>query len=133
MDAIQNRTLLYEKPKQGPPLPACDLMPAGLYPACLSTVTRYESQWGPRIGFVFCISEGAHKGKTVTLTTGTNLSRQSKLGETLRGLLARELADYELRAGFDPECLEGTECRILVEERATRCGTPYMTVDRILM
>jgi len=113
-------------------LPASELIPAGLYGASLVEVQHYDSTWGERIGFVFLITEGEHTGKKVTLTTATNLNRMSKLGQTLRGLLARELTDNEIRSGFDPHSLTGTECRVLVDERTTRCGTPYATVDRIL-
>jgi len=131
MENIQDRSLLYEQTVDKA-LPAGDLIPAGLYGACLVEVQNYDSAWGERVGFVFRITEGEHTGKRVTLSTATNLSRMSKLGQTIRGLLARELADYEIRSGFDPQCLEGTECRILVDEHKTRSGTPYATVDRIL-
>ena len=131
MHAIQNRSLLYDGATHGP-MPACDLIPPGLYEAALNEVQRYESNWGERIGFVFRITEGEHTGKTVTLSTATNLTRLSKLGQTVSDLLARELNDAELVYGFKPECLKGTECKILVDEHTTRSGTPYATVGRIL-
>jgi len=130
MESILNRSLLY-KNTADKALPAGALIPAGLYAACLDEVQNYDSAWGERIGFVFRITEGEHTGKRVTLSTATNLNRMSKLGQTLRGLLARELTDNEIRAGFDPHSLTGTACRILVDERTTRSGTPYATVDRI--
>jgi hypothetical protein len=131
MQSIQNRTLLYETSQQKP-LPACDSIPAGLYPARLDSVTRYQGGWSERVGFVFHIAEGKYLGKTVTLSTATNLNRQSKLGETLHGLLGRELSDAEVTGGFDPECLVGTECDVLVMKRTNRSGKAYLTVDRIL-
>jgi len=131
MENIQDRSLLY-KQTEHTVMPAGELIPPGLYEASLAEVHKYDSAWGDRIGFVFRITEGEHTGKIVTLSTATNLSRMSKLGQTLHGLLARELADYEIRDGFDPQCLEGTECRILVDEHKTRSGAPYATVDRIL-
>jgi len=131
MENIQDRSLLYEQTADKA-LPAGEFIPAGLYGACLDQVQKYDSAWGERIGFVFRITEGEHTGKMVSLSTATNLSRMSKLGWTIRGLLARELTDNEIRTGFDPQCLKGTECRILVDERLTRCGTRYAAVDRIL-
>jgi len=131
MHDIQNRSLLYEMPP-GIAMAACDLVPPGLYQATLTEVKRYVSNWGERVGFVFCITEGHYANSTVTLSTATNLSRSSKLGRTLADLLARELTDAELLYGFQPERLKGTECKILVDEHSTRCGTPYSEVGRVL-
>ena len=131
MENIQDRSLLYEQTAHTV-MPSGELIPSGLYEASLAKVHKYPSAWGDRIGFVFRITEGEYTGKLVTLSTATNLGRMSKLGQTLHGLLARELTDYEIRDGFDAQCLEGTECRILVDERTTRNGTPYATVGRIL-
>ena len=80
-------------------MPSGELIPSGLYEASLAKVHKYPSAWGDRIGFVFRITEGEYTGKLVTLSTATNLGRMSKLGQTLHGLLARELTDYEIRDG----------------------------------
>lgn len=135
MQAVQNRSLLYESEPLAAAevLPEADLVPPGLYPAKLSRVQLFSNAWGERVAFVFVITGQEQAGKVVIHSTSTNLSRLSKLGVTLSGLLGRKLAAYELEGGFDPAALEGASCRLVLGRATTRSGTPFTKVDSILL
>ena len=130
MYAIQNRSLLYEKTK--PMTATAEVLPVGLYPAHLQAIKPFENAYSPRYRFVFCIDDDTHQGQTVTLTTATNLNRKSKLGQTVKALLGRELSDSELINSFNPACLIGTVCEILITQETNKAGRVYATIDRIL-
>ena len=129
METIQNRSLLYKTPAA---LPPSDLIPPGVYHAQLDDVQRFSNSFGDRLGLVFAVTKGAHAGEVVTLSTSTNLSRQSRLGKTMKALLGRELSDADLEYGYEPDKLIGTPCQLVLGRAATRAGKPYTTVENVL-
>jgi len=131
MQAIQNRSLLYESPDQKP-LPATDVVPRGIYAAQLAEVHQFTNAWGERWAFVFRITDEAHQGEQVMLSTATRLTRQSRLGQTIEALLGRELTDAELLYQYQPKQLKGKPCQIVLGQAATKAGKTYTTVEHIL-
>ena len=109
-----------------------EVLPAGLYPAHLKAIDSFQNAYSPRYRFVFCIDDDMNHGQTITLTTATNLNSKSKLGQTIKALLGRELSDRELINSFNPACLIGTVCKILTTHETNKAGKVYSTIDRIL-
>ena len=129
METIQNRSLLYKTPASMPP---SDLIPPGVYHAQLDKVQRFSNAFGDRLGLVFVITEGEHAGEVATLSTSLKMSRQSRLGKTMKGLLGRELSDAELVYDYKPDKLIGALCQLVLGRAATRAGKPYTTVENVL-
>lgn len=102
----------------------------GVYPAKLTNIKQFENSYGPRLGFEFTL-RGDADGKMVMQSTRPNLTAKSKLADILRGLLGRELNDFELSQGFDIEDLVGTDCQVLVRVGRGKNGSTYSNVEQV--
>lgn len=99
----------------------------GTYAAILTGIKQFQNTYGQRIGFEFTIDSG----EKVMRSTAPQLTRQSKLAEVIEGMLGRELADKELREGFDVESLLDKKCSILVLQSKSKAGVVYSNVERV--
>ena len=107
------------------------VVPNGTYPAKLTSIKQFENAYGERVGFEFTLQDGEVDGMTVMRSTSPNLSPKSKLAELLRGLLGRDLAEFELTGGMDVEDLIGTECKVLVLQSRGKSGQMYSNVEQV--
>ncbi len=107
------------------------MIPDGIYPATLTRIKQFENAYGQRVGFEFTLRGDELDGTTTMRSTSPNLSRYSKLGELLKGLIGRGLEDQEIMQGVDIEELIGTECRVLVLQSKSKSGQVYSNVEQI--
>lgn len=111
-------------------------IPVGVYKAKLAGVEKEEEGiYGDYVRLKFEIAEGDYKGTERTqicslkLTKGKNRETNSKLFNTLTGLLGKE---PEKDAEIDLENLIGTECQIFVEDKEEKAGVVWQDITRVI-
>lgn len=114
------------KPEREP-----ELVASGVYQAELTEVKTFTNSFGERIGFVFTLRGGDTEGKSLMRSCSPQLTRNSKLGEILKGLLKRELTEAEMRKGLDLETLIGTRCQVLVVNEQGKTGHRYSNIGQV--
>lgn len=112
---VQNRSVLYETP--GPAL-----VPEGVHEAELAEVRRFNNVFGERVGLVFRLVAGPHRGVELMEAAALKASPRGKLAELLRGMGG---ADGSLLTAHE---LVGRHCRIAVRHESTRDGKTYAAV-----
>jgi hypothetical protein len=112
---IQNRSVLYEKPEP-------DLVPEGIHEADLVDVRRFANVFGERVGLVFKIASGSHKGVELMEAAALKPSPRGKLAELLRGMGG---ADGSLLTAHE---LVGRRGRIAVRHEASKTGKIYAAI-----
>jgi hypothetical protein len=119
---IQNRSDLY---KILAPLDNPAIVPQGIHPARLIEVRRFNNSFGERVGLVFEITGGTHRGAQVMESATLKNNPRSKLADLLRGIGGG--GEVELLAAND---LIGRDCKILIKHEQNRQGKSYAAVSQ---
>lgn len=111
-------------------------IPVGMYQAKLTDIEKQEEGlYGDYVRLKFEIIEGDYKGVerklicSFKLTKGKNRETNSKLFNTLTGLLGKE---PEKDTEIELETLVGTECQIFVEDKEEKDGIVWQDVTKVL-
>lgn len=107
------------------------VVPNGTYDAKLTGIKQFQNTYGDRVGFEFTLEGEGVEGMTVMRSTSPNLSPQSKLAELLRGLLGRDMTEFEYSNGMEIEDIVGTECKVLVLQSRGKGGATYSNVEQV--
>ena len=112
---VHNRSVLYAEPE---PV----LVPEAVYEADLVEVRRFSNVFGERVGLVFKIASGPHRGIDLMEAATLKASPRGKLAELLRGMGG---ADGSLLTAHS---VVGRRCRIAVRHEATKAGKTYAAI-----
>ena len=112
---VLNRSVLYGSRD-------AELIPEGLYEAALIDVRPFSNPHGQRIGLVFEITAGLHRGIELMESAALTGSPRGKLAELMRGMGG---ADVSMDAARD---LIGRRCRIAVRHESNRAGKTYAAI-----
>lgn len=111
-------------------------IPVGVYQAKLTGIEKEEEGlYGDYVRLKFEVIEGDHKGVernqicSFKLTHGKNRGTNSKLFNTLTGLLGKE---PERGMEIELESLVGIECQIFVEDKEEKDGIVWQTITKVL-
>lgn len=112
---VQDRSVLYKTPE---PV----VVPEGIYPAVLVGVRCFANAFGQRVGLVFEITSGPHKGAELMEAAALNPSPRGKLADLLRGIggAAGDLATARE--------LVGRRCQIVVRNETSKAGKTYAAI-----
>lgn len=113
--SILNRSDLYEEA-------APSLVDEGLHEADLVDVRRFANVFGQRVGLVFRIAIGPHKGIELMEGAAIKTSPRSKLAELVRGMGGDDGSLQSARK------LIGKRCRVAVRHETTKAGKQYATI-----
>lgn len=113
--SIQNRSVLYGSE-------ADELVPEGLHVATLVDVQPFANIHGQRLGLVFKLTAGPHRGIELMESAALTGSPRGKLAELIRGMGG---TDYSLQAARE---LIGRRCRIAVRHEMNRIGKTYAAI-----
>ena len=112
---VQDRSVLYAEAE-----PA--LVPEGIYEADLVDVRRFTNAFGERVGLVFEIATGSHKGVELMEAAALKASPRGKLAELLRGMGG---VDCSLLTAHE---LVGRRCQVAIRHEATKTGKSYAAI-----
>ena len=113
--AFQSRPITCASPGSG-------LLPEGVFEAKLVDVRCFANAFGERVGLVFEIVTGPHKGIELMESAAPKSSSRGKLAELLRGLGGE---DGALPTAY---ALLGRQCRVAIRHEATKTGKPYAAI-----
>lgn len=105
----------------------------GVYRAVLVEIRPYRNSFEDRLIFNFQLQGEGVQGLVVSRSTSPNLSLKSKLADTLRGLLGRDLTDREIDDGIDTAMLVGTACHVVIQNRQNKNGKTYPDVEMVYL
>lgn len=97
------------------------LIPEGVYEAELVAVKEFSNAFGNRVGMVFRITSGQHKGVELMESATASTSPRGKLAELMRGM--GQLAG-------NPVELIGQHCRIAVRHETNKVGKQYAAITQ---
>jgi len=109
------------------------LHPEGFYTGELVEIAEEESEYGPRIKFVFETGEKKENGESLGIWhyCSPKLSPLSKLSTTLTGILGCKFDDLEEE--FDLAGLKGRKTRITVKHVTSQnTGTEFAKIESFL-
>jgi len=112
--------------------PLADLLPAGEYPAELTSIREFANRFEDRLAFGFTVESGAHAGAMVEIATAARLALLSKLAKVVGAIRGVPVTAEEYSEGFVSNDLVGTRCRIIVEHDSDRAGTSYAKIGHII-
>ena len=113
--SVQDRSVLYAAK-------GAELVPEGLYESALIDVRPFNNAHGQRVGLVFEITAGLHRGIELMESAALNGSPRGKLAELIRGMGG---ADGSLETARE---LIGRRCRIAVRHESNRAGKTYAAI-----
>ena len=119
--SIQNRSDLY---KMIAPLETPNIIPQGIHAATLIEVRRFAGAFGERVGLVFEITQGSHKGCVIMESATLKTTPKGKFAELVRGMGGEGsdlLAVHELI---------GRACKIAVRHEQNREGKRYAAITQ---
>lgn len=102
---------------------------AGTYTARVVAVRRFETFFGPRIGFELELTEG-QPGVCVLVSAADAPNPRGKLAELIATLTGRPATEAE--RGGDLHGLIGAPCHVKLAPAMNRSGKSYMRVDRLI-
>lgn len=114
---VQSRSVLYEKT-------VIDIIPEGVYEAVLVDVRGFANAFGERVGLVFKIDSGPHRGMELMEAAALKDSPRGKLSELLRGMGG---ADGSI---LSAQTLLGRPCRIAVRHEQAKAGKTYAAITQ---
>ena len=104
----------------------------GIYKAELVNVGSHNNGIEDRFSFQFSIIDGDYEGSMISKTTKTLWTPQSKLAQTVSGLLGRSIRIEEFKRGFDLKNVIGMQCCIWVTEGIDQQGNTYPSVREVM-
>jgi hypothetical protein len=106
------------------------LVPKAVYKAKFTGINKEipKGEYGERIGFMYEIQEGEHKGNVLQTIANAKVTNKTRAGKMFKGMLGRDLKEGE---NIDPQTLIGKVFEILTETLKSDFGD-YSVVSEVI-
>ena len=105
---------------------------AGIYKAELINVGNHHNGIEERVNFQFSIADGDYNGAIISRATKQHWTPESKLAQTVSGVLGRAMRPEEFKREIDLKGMVGKKCYLWITEETDRQGNIYPSINQVM-